>query len=209
MKHITRYYKRLNIKKLKIAILAVIVSAFFLPSYVAFEKTGNNMFKVILNDVEVGMVGDESEAREYVLEARRRIAKDSQELVLVKADLVTEGEEVLYGKVDEPDSVVERMVSVLSGDVVETLHRSYVVKVNEYMVNLADKADVLKLLQAALDKYDNEGNYQVELHPDPARELTVLTTQISTKEEALLEAQETLSMEAGIHADIFFLSQHT
>lgn len=202
MKHITRYYKRLNIKNLKIAILAVIVSAFFLPSYVAFEKTGNNMFRVILNDVEVGMVGDESEAEEYVLEARRRIAMDSQELVLVKADLTTEGKEVLYGKVDEPESIIERMASVLSGDVVETLHRSYVVKVNEYMVNLADKADVLKLLQAALDKYDTTGNYQVELHPDPARELTVLTTQISTRQEAFLEAQETLSMEAGIHADL-------
>lgn len=202
MRHITRYYKRLNIKNLKIAILAVIVSAFFLPSYVAFEKTGNNMFKVILNDVEVGVVGDAAEAEEYVLEARRQIAQGSQELVLVKADLATEGEEVLYGRVDEPDTIVERMVSVLSGNVIETLHRSYVVKVNEYMVNLADKADVLNLLQAALDKYDSTGSYQVALQPDPARELTVLTTQIATKEEVLLDAQETFHMEAGIHADL-------
>lgn len=204
MKHITRYYKRLNIKSLKIAILAVIVSAFFLPSYVAFEKTGNNIFKVILNDVVVGMVGDENEAEECVLEARRRIAKGSGELVLVKTDLITEGKEVMYGKVDDRDSVIERMVSVLSEDVGQTLHRSYVVKINEYMINLADKADVLKLLQAALDKYDSTGNYQVELHPDPARELTVLTTQIATKEEALKEAkvQETMSMEAGIQADL-------
>ena len=204
MRHITRYYKRLNIKNLKIAILAVIVSAFFLPSYVAFEKTGNNMFRVILNDVEVGVVGNEEEAESYVLEARRRIAKESEELVLVKADIATQGEEVLLGKVDAGDTIIDRMVSVLSGDVVETLHRSYVVKINEYMVNLADKADVLKLLQAALDKYDTTGNYQVELHPDPARELTVLTTQIATKEEAIkeAEAQETLSMEAGIQADL-------
>ena len=55
-----------------------------------------------------------------------------------------------------------------------------------------------------MDKYDTTGNYQVELHPDPARELTVLTTQIATKEEAIkeAEAQETLSMEAGIQADL-------
>ena len=39
--------------------------------------------------------------------------------------------------------------------------------------NLADKSDVTKLLQAALDKYDGTGSYQVELQPDPSRELTV------------------------------------
>ena len=33
------------------------------------------MFRVILNDVEVGVVGNEEEAESYVLEARRRIAK--------------------------------------------------------------------------------------------------------------------------------------
>ncbi len=202
MKRITCYYKRLNIINLKIAILAVIVSIFFLPTFVSFEKTGNNMFKVFLNDQEVGMVANPGQAQEYAVEARRRVAGQSQELVLVEADLSTEGKEVLYGKIDEPEQIIDNMAAVLSGDVRETLHRSYVVKINEYMVNLADKSDVTKLLQAALDKYDGTGSYQVELQPDPSRELTVLTTHVTTKEQVTKEAQETISMEAGIHADL-------
>ncbi len=202
MKHITCYYKRLNIRNIKIAILAVIVSIFFLPSYVAFEKTGNNMFRVILNNVEVGVVSNPQEAEEYAIEARRRVARESSELVFVESELTTEGSEVLWGKIDMPQDIINRMVDVLSGDVKETLHRSYVVKINEYMVNLSNKSEVMKLLQAALDKYDNTGNYQAELLLDPARELTVLSAEVETKEEVLDKAQETLSMEAGIHADL-------
>ena len=171
MKRITAYYKRLRLRKLEIAVLAVFVSIFFLPSFVPFEKTGNNMFTVFLNDVEVGVVADPQEAMDFALEARKRVAGQSEELVLVESNVTTEGSEVLWGKVDEPERVIDRMHQVLLGDVKETLHRSYVVKINEYMVNLSDKEEVKQLLQAALNKYDDEERYQVDLMLDPSREL--------------------------------------
>ena len=117
--------------------------------------------------------------------------------------MVTEGSEVLWGKVDDPEQITEKMIEVLSGDVKETLHRSYVVKINEYMVNLSDKEEVRQLLQAALNKYDEEGQYQVDLMLDPTRELNVLTTQIISHEEAAsIEEVEAVSLEAGIEAEL-------
>lgn len=202
MKHMTCCYRRLNIIKIKIGVLAIFVSIFFLPSYVPFEKLGNNMFTVILNNKEAGVVASPEEAEEYALEARRRIASDSEELVLVEGNLETVGSEVLWGKIDAPGQVIDNMVEIFRSDVKETLQRSYVVKINEYMVNLSRKDEVISLLQAALDKYDSESRYQVELHLDPARELSVLTTQIQNQEEAVEEVQETVNMEAGIHADL-------
>ena len=187
MKHMTCCYRRLNIIKIKIGVLAIFVSIFFLPSYVPFEKLGNNMFTVILNNKEAGVVASPEEAEEYALEARRRIASDSEELVLVEGDLETVGSEVLWGKIDAPGQVIDNMVEIFRSDVKETLQRSYVVKINEYMVNLSRKDEVISLLQAALDKYDSESRYQVELHLDPARELSVLTTQIQNQEEAVEE----------------------
>ena len=189
-------------RNIKIAVLAVFVSIFFLPSFVPFEKTGNNMFTVILNGREVGVVSRPEEAEGFVLEARRQVAQKSEELVLVESNLEMQGKEVLWGKVDTPDSIIDQMVQVLSADVKETLHRSYVVKINEYMVNLPSENDVISLLQAALDKYDSEGNYKVELQFDSSRELPVLTTNILTNEEVIEEAQEAVNMEAGIHAEL-------
>lgn len=206
MKYISRYYKRLKVRNIKLAILAVIVSIFFLPSYVAFEHTGNNMFTVRLNGVTVGIVNSPAEADEYVIEARKQIARDSEELVLVESDLETVGSEVLWGKVDSKEKVVSNMAMVLYDDVRETMNRSYVVKINEFMVNLSSKDEVQSLLQAALDKYDSEGTgtYTAELVLDPTRELPVLTANVISDEEAKQQeqVQEAISMNAGIDAEI-------
>lgn len=204
MRHISCYYKRLRLRKIEIAVLAVIVSIFFLPCFVAFEETGNNMFDVILNGEQVGVVASVKEAEDCMLEARRQIAARSEELVLVEADLVTEGRQVIWGQTDDKELVIQRMAEILSGDIRETMHRSYVVKINEYMVNLSSKQDVLSLLQAAIDKYDSEGKYQVNLTLDANRELPVLTTQIVTREEVKEqeEAGALVNTEAGIHAEM-------
>lgn len=202
MRLFTGYHKSLRIRALKIRMLAVIASIFFLPSFVPFEKLGNNIFAVILNGQEVGVVSRPGEADELVREARRQVASGSGELMLMESDLEVVGSEVLWGRIDDPDQVMERMAQVLTSAVKETLHRSYVVKINEYMVNLASREDVVSLLQAALDKYDSESRYQVELHLDNTRELPVLTTQIQTQEEAARQTQEVVNMEAGIQAEL-------
>lgn len=202
MKHISCYYKRLKIRELKIAILAVIVSIFFLPAYVAFQSTGNNMFTILLNGVKVGVAGSPDEAFEYVREARKQLAARSEELVLVESDLEIVGSEVLWGKVDEKDTVISNMTMVLSDDVRETMNRSYVVKINELMINLSSEEEVMELLQAAIDKYDSEGKYTVELLLDPSRELPVLTTDVISREEAKEQVVEVVNLNAGIDAEI-------
>ena len=202
MEYITHYYKRMKVRNLKITILAVFVSIFFLPSYVAFESTGNNMFTVLLNDVEVGVVGSPEEADDYAKEARRRIASGSDELVLVESNVEYAGSEVLWGKVDEKELVISNMASVLEGDIRHTRNRSYVVKINDLMINLASKNEVQSLLQAAIDKYDSENKYTVDLMLDPTRELSVLTTQVISRQEAREQVEETISMSAGFDAEI-------
>lgn len=202
MKYITCHYKKLNIRNIKVAVLAIIVSIFFLPSFVPFEKLGNNMFTVILNNREVGVVSSPEEAEEYLIAARKKLARTSEELILVESELKTIGSEVLWGKVDAPHVITDAMAQILAEDVKDTLHRSYVVKINEYMVNLSSKSDVVTLLQAALDKYGGEGMYQAEVHLDPSRELPVLTAEIKSQEDAAKEAQETVKLEAGIHAEL-------
>lgn len=206
MKHISRYYKRLRVRNIKIAILAVIVSVFFLPNYVAFQHTGDNIFTVILNGVTVGVVGSPQEAEQYAMEARKQIARDSEELVLVESSIETVGSEVLWGKVDPREKVVSNMAMVLVDDVRETMNRSYVVKINEFMVNLSSEEEVKTVLQAALDKYNPEGkgSYTAELRLDPSRELPVLTAHVISDEEAKEqeEVQEAVNMSFGIDAEI-------
>ncbi len=163
-------------------LLAIIVSAFFLPSYMKPVSTGNNMFDISLNGVFVGCSG-EDDAEAYAREARRRLASESDTLMLLDAELSVEGREVWFGMVDSEETLISNMAEVMKESERETLHRSYTVKINEFTVNLASSEEVLELLDAVLDKYDTAGNYSVSLMLDPYRELNVLTTQITSREE--------------------------
>ena len=198
MKYITRNHKRLRIRGIEIAILAVIINIFFLPAYTPFEWSGNNTFTVFLNGVNVGMTATQEEVGDILKEARRKIAAASPELVFIDAEITIEGSEVLWGKVDDPAMVLNNMVDVLFDSRHQTMHRSYTVKINEFMVNLASKEEVLTLLRAAINQYDAEKKYDVELSLDAERELSVLTSEVLAKEEIKATEAEVVSTSAGI-----------
>ncbi len=183
MRKITCYYKRLKITYIKTAVFAALAAAFFLPSYVHFEKTGDNFFTVKLNGTQVGVVGDTEELDTYIQDVRRKIAAESEELVLIDVDVKTEGQEVLWGKVDSKAELLQNIEQAMRSAVKETLRRSYTVKVNEYTVNLASTEEVNALLQASIDKYATEDKFNVELALDSTREFNVLTTHVLEKQE--------------------------
>ena len=131
-----------------------------------------------------------------MVEARRNIASESDELLFMETNLQVAGEEVLWGKVDSERDVLENMDAALRSGIRETMHRAYTLKVNEYMVNLASMEEVRQLLQAAIDKYDSEGKFRVDLIYDSGREFSVLTADIT---DTSLEQEDTDSyLEAGI-----------
>lgn len=191
MRKITRHYKKCRIAFIKTSVLAVIVSAFFLPYFMKIESSGDNMFTVYLNGKNVGVVGDTDCIDEYMREARKTIAGHSDEMLLMEADIRTEGREVYFGRIDSASDVEERMAEALKSGEKETLQRSYTVKINQYTVNLASSDEVVALLQSSVDKYDASGRYAVELILDPTRELNVLTAKVQdTKEQKKEEETE-------------------
>ncbi len=201
MKFISKHYKKMKIAYIKTAGFAAVVTAFFLPHYQKLESTGDNLFIVSLNGEEVGVMGDLEEVDSCLIAARREIAGDSDEMVLADSELTYEGQEVLWGEIDDDSVIIENMAAVLRNSERETLNRSYTVKINEYTVNLSSAEEVLALLQASLGKYDTEKEYYVDLVMDPDRELTVLTTAICAKEEAVEEEREMI-VSAGIDAEL-------
>ena len=200
MKFITRHYKKMKIAYIKGAVLVTGIAAFFLPQYQKLENTGNNMFTLYMNGEEIGVVGDLDEVDNCLIEARRRIAGSSDEMVLVDADVTYEGQEVLWGKIDDISVITDNMVTVLRDNVKETLNRAYTVKINEYTVNLSSTEEVLALLQASLGKYDTGKEYYVDLVMDPDRELNVLTTAIYAKADTSGDEKENVVSAAGIDA---------
>ena len=192
----------MKIAYIKVAVFVSVIAAFFLPQRQTMESTGDNLFTVYLNGVQVGVMGDIEEVDECLIEARKQLASGSEEIVLADSDLRWEGEEVLWGTVDDNGVIISNMLAALQGSVKETLNRSYTVKINEYTVNLASTQEVLELLQASIQKYDEEENYHADLVLDSSRELNVLTTQIYSEEEQEEEEAEAVVTSVGINATL-------
>lgn len=198
--------RKINYKKYKFTyIMSTVFTLFFctlfLKGYITFERTGDNYFHVQVNGQAVGDVGDQEELEELLIQARRNVASASSDLVFMEAKLEVSGEEVLWGEIDDTETVLANMESALRGSIRETMHRSYTMKVNEYIVNLGSVEEVNQLLQAAVDKYDSENKFRVELVYDNNREFNVLTTNVldSTRET---ENGESALHEGGIQSFI-------
>lgn len=177
-------HKNLKITYIIVTLFTLFFCLLFVPGYTPFESTGENFFHVSVNGVAVGSVADEAEAEKLFTEARKAVASAYGDLVFLEASMEITGEEVLYGTVDSLADVRENMIAVLQDARMETMHRSYTVKVNEYMVNLASAGEVKELLQAAIDKYDTTGNFRVDLVHDTEREISIMTAQVSGEREA-------------------------
>lgn len=175
----------------------------FLPSYTPYESNGDNFFVVSINGEEVGTVANQEILDEYLYTARASIVADSEDLMLIDYDVEVVGKEIPYGKTDSREEVIENIIGVLTDGIVKTMHRSYTVKINEQIVNLTSVDEVRSLLNAALDKYNTAGEYEVSLNLDPTRELNVLAAEVTpiVEEEEIIEEEEILT-KAGLDAEL-------
>lgn len=148
------------------------------------------MYTILLNGEEVGMVDSRRTAEEYLRKARTVVAKEAGELFFVDAVMETEGRELVFGKVDTEEEVVESMCRVLKDNEITDRSLAYTIKINEFTVNIQSAEGVKEILQAALDKYDPDNEFQVELVVDPDREINVLTTKITTADDRVKEELE-------------------
>ncbi|MDR0221019.1 MAG: M23 family metallopeptidase [Lachnospiraceae bacterium] len=193
--------KRIRVAELRIALLTIAVNIFFLPSLPINDDNPlppQSAYRFYLNGDRVGEVADMEGFDELLLEARRALAAASSELVFVREELAFEEIEI-PGDVaySSPAQLTERMAAVLAAHARETMQRSYSVKINDFIVNLASKEEVIALLQAAIDKYDEERRFAVRLSLDDARELSVLTAYVERRGAARGE-EKTAWLEAGL-----------
>ena len=201
MKKITKYYKRLRISYIRTALFVILLNILFLPNYTKFEPDGENLFHIILNGKNIGSCGKGTDVEELLREARMSVAKDSEDIVYVETDLTVEGESVDFAAVDSEQDLKQKMEAVLKESRQETLKRAYTVKIKNYTLNLASSEDVKTVLQAALDRYEENRQYTVELVMDPTRELNALTAIVednSVEKKAEVEPFPNAGFEAHI-----------
>ena len=195
--HITKYRLRSRYAYIKAMLAALFCYLLLMNGYITFESTGDNLFHIFVNGTEVGTVTDVAVAEDLLIDVRREVASRSKDLVFMEVDMSVQGEELLWGQVDEEEKVRANILSVLEDSVIQAMRRSYTVKVNEYTVNLDSREAVKELLQTAVSKYDSEGRFEIALEQDYDREFNVLEALVVDQQE-LTEQEEELFPVAGV-----------
>lgn len=200
----TVFRNKIKIWFLQSALVVIVLWILFMPSMVKFQKGSNNIFTVILNDIEVGTVESRDEAYKALRMARKAISNSTEELTLATANISVKGDNVLWGEVESAASVSEKMQDILNASKKSTLNRAYSIKINEFSVNLSSIDEVMELLKSAISRYDTEGKYDVQLVLDSSREVNVLMPQVLSKEEVqrVEEIAQTSMPEAGFFATV-------
>lgn len=195
--------KKIKLCYMGAAAFALVACVFLFPTIQLFRHTGDNIFTVRLNGVEVGTLPSTENLDDLLMQARRQAVKEigSDELIFIDVELETEGHEKLWAAVDDEEDVIGRMADVMKSSRRETLHRSYTVKVNEAAVNLGSYDEVHELLEQALAPYDTQNQYQVGLELDNDREINVLEAVISLKNETV-SVDDGIGRSAGVAADL-------
>lgn len=180
------------------------ISLFFFVPHFSFSREGeNNYFRVILNGEDVGAVSSEEEAWRDLRRARRRIARTDNEMLFIDAQLDVEGQQVFWGRTDRPAQIIENMVRVLSDHEERTMERCYTVRIGEYTVNLKSREDIISLFTQALEQYDSDRSYVVNLVQDNSRQINVLEPEVlsATEQRQQEDTQSTLPI-GGIDAQL-------
>lgn len=179
----SKYYEYLRAAVIDTAMAVLFLVALLWPPRAAdTTPSANNHvvsgYEVFVNGASVGFVGEIGDATAALQEARRAVARSSEELVFAQAQMDVNPKDIMITDVTDAETLKAHMQEAFVQEGDENLNRAYALKVNDYMVNLSGLDEVYEVLQAAVSKYDSSGRFQVRFEYAPNRELNVLTASI-------------------------------
>ena len=149
---------------------------------------GNSYYEVTLEGKVVGSVRNPDVVENAFLEARARISRETEGLVLADVEYELQKIPRIFGSTMDPETLTEAIYQELSNVVATAKKKAYQLKINEFTVTVASYQDVMDVLYAAKERYDTENEFQINVVSDAERELNVYTVEVSKQETE--EAQE-------------------
>ncbi len=203
MRLITHHHKRIKIVSIITSLVVCAIGLFLLPNYVPYEPEGENLFTIWLFGQEMGSVESAEIAEELIVKARKELAANQKYLFMID-DLHKEiiGEESIYLQVDDEDEVYANILSCLKVHQKETMTRAYMVKVNNTTVNLASSEEVDELLSRAIEKYDENNEYELKTKINEDRIESTLTAKLNKKDVKIDDVNLSAGADNAIRKDI-------
>ena len=148
----------------------------------------NSYYEVTLEGKLVGSVKNPDVVENAFLNARARISRETEGLVLADVEYSMEKIPKIFGSTMDTETLTEAIYQELQEVVATARRKAYLLKINEFTVTLGSYQDVMDVLYATKNRYDEKNEFQINIVSDAERELNVYTVQV-TKQEPEEEEQ--------------------
>ena len=106
--------------------LAVLyLSMLSVPAATLFHAEENDMYAVTVDGEEIGLVATREDADRAMAEARRNISGDMEGFVYSDVEMELEGRHLLWGKVTDPEIIIDRLTAALRENEEKELVQKY------------------------------------------------------------------------------------
>ena len=154
---------------------------------------GNSYYEVTLEGNLVGSVKNPDVVEDAFLDARARISRETDGLVLADVEYSMEKIPKIFGSTMDTEALTEAIYQELCEVVATAKHKAYLMKINEFTVTLGSYQDVMDVLYATKNRYDEDNEFQINIVSDADRELNVYTVQVSKQEQEVVEKLPAMS----------------
>lgn len=135
-------------------------------------------YQVVLNGQELGGIAEKELAYDVLKQVRLQLTKEKDGLIYMNPELTVEKQERLFGIRISKEELEERMYEVLAEQVVLSEPSAYAVKIEDTILYLSTKEEVVELLESVKNRFDTENKFSVELVENSDKEFTSLTTNL-------------------------------
>lgn len=190
---------RITILKSMLAIAGCMVLVYPLMEK---AKENSNYYQVVLNGQVIGGIAEEEAASRILKDVRLAITKEENSLIYMEPELIVTKEDRLFGTRITEEELEEKIYKILKEESALPKAATYAVKIEENILYLSTKEEVVELLEGVKNRFDTKQEFTVELVENQEKEFTSLTTNLikadmQMREGAIVYAagEETVSSE--------------
>lgn len=200
MKKLTKYHKRIRLTFAAAAFICCFILLLIFNSVGSFASQ-MDYYVVKIGGETVGSCVGRQSAEDALSAARMELSREADSIIYIDSAFSIEKENRLFAKTDSEEELTQSIYEKLKGYTDTNYVQAIMMSADEYMlmVDSADTADAV--LQALLNKYDTDNEYDVSLSTQQEGDFVGITYEISNSEEVENRVQELISNEGMTRAD--------
>ena len=177
MKKLTRYHKRIKLTFAAAAFLCCFLLLFIFNSIGGYAA-GLDYYVIKIDGTPVGTSSSQQTAEAALSSARKRLSEEADSIVYVDSKFTIENEKKAFAKTDKEEELADAIYESLKQYTDLNYVQAITINSGDYSLVVDSYETADRVLQALLNQYDTEDEYDVKLNTEKSGDFTGMTYEI-------------------------------